>query len=365
MKRFVLCLVMVSLMAGNVFAADAADAAAAVAAAPVGGDELVLKDGSRLKGSIVMLDGGDVIIKTDFAGELKIPAAKIAGVSSAGPVNVHLASGNRHVGQLSYTPAGGQNVTVGNEAKPVDVTKVTRMWPEGADDPELARLRAAAEAEKPKWKLRVEAGLNGETGNSDRINGNGNVLVTRTTPKDRLKLYFLARYGHENGEDTAREFIGGADLEVDIHENLFAYGKVEFETDKFENLDLRSTVTGGLGLFLIREEDTELKVRGGIGFQAESFTNGSNADEVIAEAGVDFRKDISPWLTFTHSTTVQPSLSELGDFRLTMENAGEIPLTNDEKWKLRLGIRNQYDSNPSTGTKSLDTFYFANIGIDF
>ncbi len=359
MQRLVLSIVLAFLMVGNLVAADGDSAA------PVGGDEVVLKDGSRLKGTVVKLDEGNVVIKTDFAGELTIPAAKVAGVSSAKAVNVHLESGNRHVGQLNYSQEQGQRVAVENELRPVNVAQVTRMWPQGAEDPEIARLKAAADAEKPVWSLRVEAGINGETGNSDRVNGNGRIEAKRTTPTDRFKLYFLGRYGHENGEDTAREFIGGADLEVDIHKNLFAFGKLELETDKFENLDLRTTVAGGLGLFLIREKETELKVRGGLGFQAESFTNGTNTEEVIAELGVDFKKEIAPWLLFTHSTTVHPSLEEFGDFRATMENAGEIPLTKDEKWKLRLGIRNQYDSDPNAGAKSLDTFYFANIGIDF
>ena len=54
----------------------------------------------------------------------------------------------------------------------------------------------------------------------------------------------------------------------------------------------------------------------------------------------------------------------MSDHRLAVENAGEIPLTDEEDWKLRLGVRNQYDSMPVGGAERLDTYYFANIVWD-
>jgi hypothetical protein len=44
-----------------------------------------------------------------------------------------------------------------------------------------------------------------------------------------------------------------------------------------------------------------------------------------------------------------------------MENAAEIPLTKDKDWRLRVGVRNNYDGLPEPDIKRLDTYYFLNI----
>lgn len=330
-------------------------------------DALYLKDGSTLVGKVTKVFEGKVNITTDFAGELTIDAEKIAGIKTDEPLTVHLESGERAVGALEYDPATQQQRVTGELAGPVatPIVSVARAWPAGAADPAIAAAEAEAARQRGKWAVHMELGINGQTGNSEIVNVNGRGSLKRTTPNDRLTIYAQGRLSRDNGETTAREILGGAKYEVDITKRLFAYGGFELENDEFEMLDLRVTVTGGLGYFIIREENTELKFRAGLGFQHESFQDGTDSQEPIGELGIDFQHDINEWLRFTHSTTVYPVLDDFGEFRAVMENAAELPLSSDKMWKLRLGIRNQYDSEPAGGADRLDTFYFANVGVDF
>ena len=158
--------------------------------------------------------------------------------------------------------------------------------------------------------------------------------------------------------------LGGVNLEADINKKWFGFAKIELEYDKFENLDMRTTAAAGLGYFAIREKDQELKFRGGVGYQHESFRDGTSDDEAIIELGMDYRKELAPWLLFKHGTTYYPTF-DIGDYRIAMENAGEIPLGTGTKWKLKLGVRNHYNSEPQTGVDRLDTYYFANVVGEF
>lgn len=42
-----------------------------------------------------------------------------------------------------------------------------------------------------------------------------------------------------------------------------------------------------------------------------------------------------------------------------------MPIGNTESWKLRLNLRNQYDSQPRPGIEELDTVYSLNLVYDF
>ena len=326
----------------------------------------ILTDGSRLIGQVQKLYDGKLTLKTESVGDLAIDASKVQGISTETPLTVQMKTGERVIGILEYTPQTGQRILAevpGTMA--LKLSDVTAAWPPDQVSPEVAALQIRlAKAESP-WSLRLEGGVDGQTGNSERVALNGRAEVRRTTERERLLLYSQVRFAHENGEDTVREVLGGINLEADINKKWFAFAKLELEYDKFENLDMRTTATAGLGYFAIREPDQELKFRGGIGYQHESFRDGGSDDQAVAELGMDYRKELAPWLLFNHATTYYPTFDDIGDYRIVMENAGEIPLGTGKNWKLKLGVRNHYNSEPQTGVDRLDTYYFANILAEF
>jgi len=323
---------------------------------------VVLSNGSRIVCTVVRMDEGKLIVQTDFAGELSVDATKVRGITTNEPVNVQLNSGQHVLGTLRFAPDTGQQVAgKASGTRAIKAGELHAMWGAEEDSPAVVAEKKKLEAARPKWSLEAGAGIDGQTGNSERTAFNGSLEVHRKTDKDRLLLYGLARYGKEEGVESAKEFIGGANYERDLTDRCFAWGKLEFEYDKFESLDLRTTGTAGLGCFVIREEDHELKLRGGGGFQHEAFTDGTTQCDGVAELGVDYRKDFSKWLSFVHQTTYFPTLADAADFRLVMSNKLEVPLNSSKTWKIRAGIRNQYDNMPEPGIKHLDTFYFLNL----
>lgn len=325
-------------------------------------DEVLLTDGSKIIGQVEALTEGKLHVTTDFAGEIIIDAAKIKGITTDKPLSVELKSGDRAVGPLSFTPRTGQAVkTKALGPVNVEMETVTAVWPQGDASPTVVALREQLNKLQNPWSVTLALGIDGQSGNTDRTVVNGRLDIKRTIDNERLFLYGQGRFSHENGQDTVKEVLGGATLEVDIDEQWFVFGRGELEFDKFENLDLRSRIAGGFGYFVIKQPEEELKLRGGIGFQHESFNTGVSDDLAVADLGWDYRKDIAPWLQFNHSVTLLPAFEDINQTRIIMDNAAEIPLNPDKNWKLRVGVRNEYDSMPEPGIKRLDNFYYLNI----
>jgi putative salt-induced outer membrane protein YdiY len=331
-------------------------------------DVVHLANGSQLVGTVEGVSDGKLKIKTDYAGTFDIDMKTVKGISTDQPVNVRTKDGEVKVGKLAFDPANGQTTVAaqaaGGAARAVTMDELTDSWTLTGKAPDLLAAEKAAEAAKPKWTFRAEIGLNGQTGNQERFALNGGLSAKRSTLDDRLSIFAAANYAVEDGDRTADEILGGARYEYDLSDRWFVYTGINLEYDQFEDLDLRVQFTAGFGYFIIKQEKQTLKARGGAGFQHESFGNGTNTDQGIAELGVEYDVDINDYLHFSHRTTYFPSFEEIGDYRIVMENAVELPISKEDGWKLRAGIRNEFDDQPVAGIDRLDTFYFMNVAWD-
>jgi len=374
--------------------------AAVLLTGPAAADRVHLSDGSELVGTITRMDEAELVMDTAFAEGLTLPADQIEHLSTDDKITVALSTGDRVVGRL--TVRDGRQVltdTTFGEVTLAGERRITGLWPTGEPTPESAEQReqlqaelaeaeaeheaevravrqrsaeriAELEAEREQlldpWSGRFAFGLNGDTGNEERFNFRGEVSAKREIENERLFLRAGGRFSEENSERTKNEVLGSALLERDISERFFLFGKGGAEFDEFENLDLRTTLTGGLGYFVIREEAHEFKVRGGAGFQHESFDDGTSESQGTLEFGYDYRIDLNENLRFTQALTYYPLLDDpISDYRLEVETAGELPISADEAWKLRAGMRNNYDAMPQDDVERLDTYYFLDLVYDW
>ncbi len=331
-------------------------------------DVVHLANGSQLVGTVEGVSDGKLKIKTDYAGTFDVDMKTVKGISTDQPVNVRTKDGEVKVGKLAFDPANGQTSVAaqaeGGVARPVALGDLADSWTQTGKAPDLLAAEKAAEAAKPKWTVRAELGLNGQTGNKERFALNGGLSAKRTSQDDRFTIFANGNYAIEDGERTADEVLGGARYEYDLSDRWFVYTGINLEYDQFEDLDLRVQFLAGFGYFIIKQEKQTLKARGGAGFQHESFGNGTNTDQGIAELGVEYDVDINEYLHFAHRTTYYPAFEELNDYRIVMENAVELPISKEDGWKLRAGVRNEFDDQPVAGIDRLDTFYFMNIAWD-
>jgi len=352
----------------------------------VSADQMPLNDGSVIKGEVQKLLDGKVSIDTGFAGTLSIDWAKVKSISIDKSVVVVFKSGQKQVGVLKFESGKGQLLKTttqgdlfvpldqivaifkadGKEVAPADAEQLQQQvaqagqQAEGQDVPRIADFK-----EKPRWKFRAELGVNGQAGNTERTSVIGRFEGTKSYLNRRFRMYAQTRFVEEDGVRTANETFGGTDLEMDIDDRWFIFEKNFAETDEFEDLDLRLRATAGVGYFVVRKPDREFKVRAGAGYQHEKFETGDREDSIVAEVGIDYTREFMPWLKLVHATTYYPSLENRRDYRIVTETAGEIPLDAAKQWKLRAGIRSEFDDAPQPGIDRLDSFYFLNLVLDF
>ncbi len=348
-------------------------------AAPLHADTLELADGSRLSGELVRMDGAVVVFRTKFAGELSIDRQSVVGLATGQPVVAQLPDGSRLVGQLRHNPeTGRQSVRtelVGDV--PVLASNLASVWQPGqpspeeravqvAHDKEVAELKARHREPSDLWSGAIAAGFSGSDGNTNKHSMHGKLETKRETDFDRLTLGLRGRSATDQGKQTEAEVIGTAGLERDFSGPYFAFGETGFERDRFEGIDLRATLTGGVGRFLIREKDHEWKVRSGVGYRFEAPRNGENDGEFIVALGHDYWIRLLNRTRIGHKLTYLPTIAAPGtDYRIESEFGIRHPLAGPGGVDIGFGLLHQYDALPPEGVKKLDTQYNFSIGYTF
>lgn len=364
-------------------------------------DEVVLKDGSRLVGDIKQMMGDKLVIDTAFADGLEIKSSMVAGITTTEKMTVELKSGDRLKGMLAYTDEKGQQVTNTSfgDINLDSETAISAVWNSGMSPERIAKTKEyeqelsalkqeqantltkvkevhekevkQLQEDKAKledaWSGNIGFGLSGDQGNTDTLSIAGRGEAVRDTGYDRIFLYVEGNYEEQNQIQTNNDVITGASLEHDLNERWFVFGSADFEKDEFENLELRGVAQTGIGYFFIRSPELTFKGLSALGFQHETFTDGTTLQQGIVSFGYDFKYTYDKFWDIGHKFTYFPSLTEpASDYRFVSRFYTEVPfISADAPWKIRFTLRNDYDNLPRPGIKKLDTSYNMNIVYDF
>lgn len=245
---------------------------------PAFADQIVLKNGDRLTGSITKSDGKTLVLKTDYAGDLTIKFDAIQSLTSTADLHVTL-GGKTAVGPV--TTSGDQLVvatkTAGSVEAPLSSVTVLRSPAE-----ETAYQKALHPGWAEGWAGGVNLGFAVTAGNSETKNLNIGFNAVRTGFHDKLVLYENSIYASSSklnrvpispSQTTADSNGGGIRYDRDFAPRVFGFGSGDFFSNSLQDLDLRYILSGGTGFHAIKNAKTTLDLLGGMSYTHESFSD--------------------------------------------------------------------------------------------
>lgn len=335
---------------------------AALLAVAAHADRVELTDGSVIVGKILSADGGKFSVETGFAGKIEIDQAKIKTFSTDEPVNVAVNGGSRMLGVVTSSETA---VAVSSENGQLSAPtgKVAAVWRQGADDPETRALKEDISKRTRAWAYEASAAITGRTGNNEKINVLVGAKATLETIQDKLVFELAAERARDNGVDTANRQYGAADYSAFFSPKNIWYARTSLEKDEIKGLDLRSVTAFGIGRKLIKNPQQDLELRAGFSYTYENFVDGTQFDS----PGMDFGL-IHTYLfkngKLSNTLTYTPAFRDFANYRIHHESTYEMPLT-DVRWKLRVGLTNDYLGTPPEGVERLDTLYFVSLLLNW
>jgi len=316
-------------------------------------DQITLKNGDRVTGSIIKYDGKEISIKTDLLGDVNVAIDNIEKISTDKPLHVGLADGRTVVGTLS---ASADGVSIKTNSGDVSVARSAVVIARSEDE-----QRGYESSLNPgwfeKWTGGADFGVALTRGNSDTTSIALGLGITRQTLNDKTSLYGASVYNRDNtngiSRTTANSTRFGVRYERDLNKKWFGYFFTDLERNGQQDLNLRFVPGGGIGYHAIRSERTQLDVLGGAAMNREYF-DGSNNDRTSAEAqvGQTLVHRLNSRTTFKEQLFIFPNLTETGEYRINFDSTLVTDITRRIGWQLTVSDR--YFSNPPPGLKQND-----------
>jgi len=331
-------------------------------------DRIVLKNGDRLSGEIVESDEAELVIKTQFAGEVKIVVAAIETIMSENPVYITLTDGQTLVGPVDTS--GGQIQMTTQEAGQVQFERQAIQSIRSAD------AQAAWEAENERlrnpglldlWSGTLDTGLSLTRGNAETSTFSLGMNAVRATARDRFSVYAssLRASNVTTGVtlQTANALRGGLRYDMNLSRSVFGFGLTDLEFDEFQQLDLRLTAGGGLGWHARRTDHFLLDVFAGGSLNNEHFSTGLDRTSGEVLLGEEINYKLSERFTLGQKATLFPNLTASGDYRLNFDLTALTSINNWLGWHVTLSDR--YLSNPVLGAESNDVLLTTGVQLKF
>ncbi len=324
----------------------------------VSGDVIETKSGARLIGKVVKIDGTAITLSTDYAGDITIRQKEVVSVQTDEQRFVRLSGGTVMAGVVTPTADGKIQITGNDGVITTTVDKIAATWALGSNDPALAALAT-------KWAIEASADITGKTGNSEQFGTAIAARAKRTGPTDVLQFYTAYNRQEADGVTSADQFKAGIDYSNNFAGRKSWYVRDEAGFDRVKDIELYNVAATGLGYDFIKKEKQILTGRVGLGFRYEGYENPATED--VKSFGLDFglhHERMFKDAKLVNDLTYTPAFDDFGNYRALHESYFEIPLLNPE-WKLRIGVTNDYTSQPGAGVEKLDTTYFTRFVLSW
>ena len=344
-------------------------------------DQVTLKNGDRLTGTVVKSDGKTLVLHTDAAGDVTLKFDAIQEIKTAAELHVTLKGGKTAVGPVTTSDDKLEVATKTSgtvEAPKADVTLIRNDAEQQAYDKSLHPGLMHG------WNGGINVGFSVAHGNSETENLALAFNAVHPTLHDKIMLYASSIDTTNNlatPSTVASLEQGGLRYDRDVKPKLFIFGAGDFMANALQFLDLRQVYSGGFGFHAIKSDSTILDFLGGLNYTHETYSNGTllipanPPNPAVYESygktnkfaaltlGEELNQKLGKSTVLTQNLGFFPNLQQTGEYRLTF-NVGTV--TKIEKW---LGWQNQfgdiYVSNPPTGSKNNDVIFTTGVNIAF
>jgi hypothetical protein len=339
-------------------------------------DQLTLKNGDRLTGTIVKADAKTLLLKTEFAGDVTLQWDAITAVVSSQPLHLVLKDGQTVVGVVT-TADGKLDVATketGEVATPKDaVVAVRNDDEEKSYEAEIDRLRHPRLTDF--WTGLLDTGLSVTRGNSATIAYNLSAKAVRATTADKITVYATSVYASDDttvpGTTTAHAIRGGIRGDFNVSDRVFVFGFTDFEFDQFQDLDLRNVLGGGLGYHVIKTKNTTFDVFGGGDFEQEYFSASAavpggltrKTGEIVAGEELDTKLFEGGPTVLSEKFSLYPNITNGGQYRFQFDATAATKLKSWLSWQVTYSDR--FLSDPLPGLKENDVLLSTGLRLTF
>lgn len=328
-------------------------------------DTVVLKNGDRLTGTAIKLDGGKLTFKTAYSDPIVLVWDQVASLKLTQALMLPLPQGIVNVTSIDRSDTGlivtGPSGPVTMEPAAVTVLRTP------------ADQKAYEATLHPGWGHAWAGAANVSFalahGNSETETFGAGLAAARQTRTDKTSLYVNTLYSknaHAVPEVSANTTAGGLRYDHNVNPRFFVFGTGDFLSNALQDLDLRSILGGGFGWHASKTDKQNLDVLGGIVWTHENYSANASGPAVTnsfaaIDLGQQYTRKLGSASLFTEQAYIYPDLNSLSKYQFTLNSTFSTKIGKMFTWITT--FNDNYTSFPPAGTVSNDVILTTGLGV--
>jgi len=323
-------------------------------------DWIRLSSGEWLWGTIDLMRDESLEFDSDELDEVSIDWEDIVEIRSARV--------------MTYVKQDGTMVT-GTSSMKGDILRVdTSKGIVEIPRPQIHSILEGAPTELNFWSAKLGADLKTFTGNTNQADFGTKIFLKREAARSRIDIRYQGNFSKTDHVENIRNHRGNAEWKVFLSRKFFVSPvKLEYFSDKFQNIDQRLTAGVGVGYYISRSSKADWFVEIGGSYQETQYRSVEpGEDDKDSNGTIPFRTTLETDLTSRIELTAEYGVQYgLGDGANSIHHTFimfELELRRDIDFDA--SITWDHSTNPKTNAEGItpvkdDVSMYYGLSIDF
>jgi putative salt-induced outer membrane protein YdiY len=313
-------------------------------------DEVLLRNGDRLTGTIVTMEEGVLTLSTPHSGEVNIQWPEIQHLAADKPLKI----------QLHDTVDGPDwREWLYTHYAMMESLRISADGPLSFD-----AIKAINPPPPIRYRGTLNLGGNRTQGNTDTQALNASTRWTLRSDRHRVLAEAKYNYGEVGTQVTVRNSQAALKYDFFLTRKIFTNVEGLMEKDTFQNLLLRMTLGSGLGYQFVDTKAATVSVVSGLAYVNEHYTNAPSTKTPSARWGVRSEFVLVPdRVKLFHKHEGYYDFGERGALRIFADQGLRVTLLGNLFVNLEYDLR--YNGDPAPGRQKLDEAMILGLGYEF
>ena len=316
-------------------------------------DEIRFKNGDRLTGKIVTMEGGKLSIKSAVAGTVTVDMKDVSTFATDAPIEVRLSDGTVLKKTITAADDGQVSLAGGDmAAQNVPVTAVKAINPAVGT-----------------WTGSAVVGGNIARGNTNSESLNASLHMVRRGENDRITLDAGYLWGREHvpgvrgKHETEDDWFIAPKYDYFFTPKFYGYANARVERDLIAQLSLLFTPGVGVGYQWFERPDFHFNTEAGAAWLYRSFRNDGTTDSAAVRLAYHVDKKLNEKVSVFHDFEYYPGLDRIDNYFFDTDAGVRADLT--AKMFAEFKAEYKYNSVPAPGKEHSDTRFLLGVGWNF
>lgn len=315
-------------------------------------DQIVLKNGDRLTGTIDSADSSQITITCPIEGKVVVNISDVKTFSTTGPIKIVLNDGS-----IINAPA-----MEGTEGTIETVATGTLV-------PQTVHFAQMAAVNPPPIEWTGSLAIDGSytQNNTTAVNLGANLGLTRAAITIGFcSVQYLYGWQKVNGvsSTTTDQWYATPEYDYFFTKKFYGTANVRVEKNRIINLDIRVTPAVGVGYQFVEQPDFNANVEGGLAWVYEEYSTISSPNENFS-LRLAYHIDKTLWdkLKLFSDCAYFPSMQNTSKYLIIFDAGLRLALTKTMFTDLREEV--DYDSSPAPGSHRTSEQLLLGVGWTF